>query len=213
MRSSRASSPDVSRRMPDRFLPPSSAATMRPSEVVSGSFSATLGVFWTCRGRVAQPAISSARTASSGIEPPRPDSMPHVVLRIAASYQAHFAPMQTQRHIRSFVLRAGRMPAAQGRALRDLWPSYGVDLSDDPLDLEGIFGRRAPRCLEIGFGVGEVIGSLAENNPHIDYVGIEVHRPGVGRLLLRAEQAQLRNLRIICHDAVEILRFRIQNES
>ena len=121
--------------------------------------------------------------------------------------------MQTQRHIRSFVLRAGRMTAAQERALRDLWPSYGVDLSDDPLDLEGIFGRRAPRCLEIGFGVGEVIGSLAEHNPHIDYLGLEVHRPGVGRLLLRAEQAQLRNLRVICHDAVEVLRFRIQNES
>ena len=121
--------------------------------------------------------------------------------------------MQTQRHIRSFVLRAGRMTPAQERALKDLWPSYGVDLSDDPLDLEGIFGRRAPRCLEIGFGVGEVIGSLAEHNPHIDYLGLEVHRPGVGRLLLRAEQAQLRNLRVICHDAVEVLRFRIQNES
>ena len=114
--------------------------------------------------------------------------------------------MQTQRHIRSFVLRAGRMTAAQERALRDLWPSYGVDLSDDPLDLEGIFGRRAPRCLEIGFGVGEVIGSLAENNPHIDYLGVEVHRPGVGRLLLRAAQANLRNLRVICRDAVEVLR-------
>src|ERR1700686_5303304 len=73
-------------------------------------------------------------------------------------------PMQTQRHIRSFVLRAGRMTAAQERALKDLWPSYGVDLSDDPLDLEGMFGRRAPRCLEIGFGAGEGMGSLAEKN-------------------------------------------------
>jgi tRNA (guanine-N7-)-methyltransferase len=98
------------------------------------------------------------------------------------------------------------MTPAQERALRDLWPSYGVDLSDDPLDLEAIFGRRAPRCLEIGFGVGEVIGSLAENHPHIDYVGIEVHRPGVGRLLLRAEQTRARNLRVICHDAVEVLK-------
>ena len=94
--------------------------------------------------------------------------------------------MQPQRHIRSFVLRAGRMTPAQERALTELWPSYGVDLGNDPLDLKAIFGRSAPRCLEIGFGVGEVIGSLAENNPHIDYLGVEVHRPGVGRLLLRA---------------------------
>jgi tRNA (guanine-N7-)-methyltransferase len=135
------------------------------------------------------------------------------VLRIEASYQAHFAPMQPQRHIRSFVLRAGRMTPAQERALTELWPSYGVDLRDDPLDLEAIFGRRAPRCLEIGFGVGEVIGSLAENHPHIDYVGIEVHRPGVGRLLLRAEQANVRNLRVICHDAVEVLKGKLQNDT
>ena len=121
--------------------------------------------------------------------------------------------MQTHRHIRSFVLRAGRMTPAQERALSELWPSYGVELSADPLDLEAIFGRRAPRCLEIGFGVGEVIGSLAETHPHIDYLGIEVHRPGVGRLLLRADQAKARNLRVICHDAVEVLKDMIRNES
>ena len=113
--------------------------------------------------------------------------------------------MQSQSHIRSFVLRAGRTTPAQERALSELWPSYGVDLGDGPLDLEAIFGRRAPRCLEIGFGIGEVIGSLAENHPHIDYLGIEVHRPGVGRLMLRAEQAKARNLRVVCHDAVEVL--------
>ncbi|HWX33847.1 MAG TPA: tRNA (guanosine(46)-N7)-methyltransferase TrmB [Steroidobacteraceae bacterium] len=121
--------------------------------------------------------------------------------------------MQTQRHIRSFVLRAGRMTPAQERALVELWPSYGVELGDAPLDLEAIFGRRAPRCLEIGFGVGEVIGSLAENRPHIDYLGLEVHRPGVGRLLLRAAQMNLRNLRVIAHDAVEVLKDHIQDDS
>ncbi len=121
--------------------------------------------------------------------------------------------MQTHRHIRSFVLRAGRMTPAQERALAELWPSYGVDVGDDPLDLEAIFGRRAPRCLEIGFGVGEVIGNLAETHPHIDYLGIEVHRPGVGRLLLRAAQADLRNLRIVCRDAVEVLKDGVQNDS
>jgi tRNA (guanine-N7-)-methyltransferase len=134
-------------------------------------------------------------------------------LRIRPSYQAHFASMQTQRHIRSFVLRAGRMTPAQERALTELWPAYGVDLGADALDLESIFGRNAPRCLEIGFGVGEVIGSLAETHPQIDYLGIEVHRPGVGRLLLRAAQSNARNLRVICHDAVEVLRDRIPDAS
>ena len=113
--------------------------------------------------------------------------------------------MQSQRRIRSFVLRAGRMTPAQERALSELWPAYGVDLGDGPLDLEAVFGRCAPRCLEIGFGVGEVIGSLAESHPQIDYLGVEVHRPGVGRLLLRAAQAQTRNLRVVCHDAVEVV--------
>jgi tRNA (guanine-N7-)-methyltransferase len=121
--------------------------------------------------------------------------------------------MQTRRHIRSFVLRAGRMTTAQERALFELWPSYGVDIGTEPLDLEAIFGRTAPRCLEIGFGVGEVIGSLAQTHPHIDYLGIEVHRPGVGRLLLRAAQAQMRNLRVICQDAVEVLNGRIPDGS
>jgi tRNA (guanine-N7-)-methyltransferase len=121
--------------------------------------------------------------------------------------------MQAQRHIRSFVLRAGRMTPAQERALTELWPSYGVEWGEGPLDLEAIFGRRAPRSLEIGFGVGEVIGSLAEHHPNRDYLGIEVHRPGVGRLLLRAAESKVSNLRVICHDAVEVLRDRLPNDS
>jgi tRNA (guanine-N7-)-methyltransferase len=132
---------------------------------------------------------------------------------IAASYQAHFAPMQIQRHIRSFVLRAGRTTVAQERALAELWPLYGVDLGDAELDLDCLFGRRAPRCLEIGFGVGEVIGGLAQNNPLTDYLGIEVHRAGIGRLLLHAHQNGLSNLRLICHDAVEVLKRGIRNEA
>jgi tRNA (guanine-N7-)-methyltransferase len=114
--------------------------------------------------------------------------------------------MQTQRRIRSFVLRAGRTTAAQERALRELWPTYGLDLGEAPLDLAAVFRREAPRCLEIGFGAGEVIGALAETHSHIDYLGIEVHRSGVGRLLLRAEQCALKNLRVICSDAVDVLR-------
>jgi tRNA (guanine-N7-)-methyltransferase len=114
--------------------------------------------------------------------------------------------MQTRRHIKSFVLRAGRLTVAQERALVELWPRYGVALGAAAIDLDGIFRRNAPRCLEIGFGAGEVIGQLAQSHPHIDYLGVEVHRPGVGRLLLHAEQAKLSNLRVICHDAVEVLR-------
>jgi tRNA (guanine-N7-)-methyltransferase len=114
--------------------------------------------------------------------------------------------MLTPRRIRSFVLRAGRTTAAQERALEQLWPTFGLDLQQVPLDLTRVFGREAPRCLEVGFGVGEVIGSLAEANPNIDYLGVEVHRAGVGRLLLRAEQSCLRNLRVICRDAVDVLR-------
>jgi tRNA (guanine-N7-)-methyltransferase len=116
--------------------------------------------------------------------------------------------MQTPRRIRSFVLRAGRTTAAQERALTELWPAYGID-SKAALDIGTIFGRSAPCCLEIGFGAGEVIAHLAETDSQRDYLGIEVHRSGVGRLLLRAEQGGLRNLRVICDDAVEVLRERI----
>jgi tRNA (guanine-N7-)-methyltransferase len=126
--------------------------------------------------------------------------------------------MHVQRRIRSFVLRAGRVTAAQERALAELWPAYGIDFSNGPIDLNLAFGHdsavsAAPRCLEIGFGAGEVIGALAEANSHIDYLGIEVHRSGVGRLLLHADQAELKNLRVVCHDAVEVLEGAIHDES
>jgi tRNA (guanine-N7-)-methyltransferase len=126
--------------------------------------------------------------------------------------------MYPHRRIRSFVLRAGRVTAAQERALTELWPAYGLDFTNGPIDLDVAFGRTAaraaaPRCLEIGFGAGEVIGALAEANPHIDYLGIEVHRSGVGRLLLRAAQAKLENVRVVCHDAVEVLRTAIEDDS
>ncbi len=121
--------------------------------------------------------------------------------------------MHTPRRIRSFVLRAGRVTAGQERALLELWPRYGIESGSAPLDLDEVFGRRAPRRLEIGFGVGEVIGSLALAQPDIDHLGIEVHRAGVGRLLLRAEQDGCANLRILCQDAVEVLEQRIADGS
>ncbi len=120
--------------------------------------------------------------------------------------------MHTPRRIRSFVIREGRITAAQERALTELWPVYGIE-PGGMLDLAGIFGREAPRCLEIGFGVGEVIGHLAETHPDRDYLGIEVHRSGVGRLLLRAAEASLSNLRVVCDDAVEVLQQRIADDS
>ncbi len=110
------------------------------------------------------------------------------------------------RHIRSFVQRIGRMTPAQERALTELWPIYGVDYSANTLDLDVLFERQAPRTLEIGFGDGELLTTLASRHPERDYLGIEVHSPGVGHCLLAAQTAGLTNLRVISHDAVEVLR-------
>ena len=99
------------------------------------------------------------------------------------------------RPIRRFVMRAGRQTVAQTRALEDLWPRLGVEYSPQPLSLDELFGRHAPRTLEIGFGNGEHLAALAAANPGRDYLGIEVHRPGVGHLLLLAETQKLTNVR------------------
>ncbi len=112
----------------------------------------------------------------------------------------------THRPIRSFVMRTGRMTTGQARALEDLWPRYGVEYSPALLSLDQVFGRHAPRTLEIGFGNGEHLASLAVAHPERDYFGIEVHRPGVGHLLMLAEKNGLTNLRVSTHDAVEVLR-------
>ncbi len=109
------------------------------------------------------------------------------------------------RSIRSFVIRAGRLTAAQQRALAELWPRYGLEFATAPLDLDALFGRRAPRLLEIGFGNGENLAALAQRHSDWDFIGIEVHPPGVGRLLLALEQAALANVRVSAHDAVEVL--------
>jgi tRNA (guanine-N7-)-methyltransferase len=113
--------------------------------------------------------------------------------------------VEQPRSIRSFVTRTGRITEAQQRALTELWPKYGVEYRAQPLDLDALFGRRAPRVVEIGFGNGENLAACATAHPERDYLGLEVHRPGVGRLMLAAENAQLTNLRIVCHDAVEVL--------
>jgi len=117
------------------------------------------------------------------------------------------------RGVRSFVLRAGRLTVAQERALTDLWPAYGIDYSAEPLDLDSVFGRKADRMLEIGFGSGDALAAYAAAHPDIDCLGVEVHRSGVGHLLLRAHNEGLRNLRVICHDAVEVLEHQLSPDS
>ena len=113
------------------------------------------------------------------------------------------------RPIRSFVMRAGRMTSGQARALEDLWPKYGVEYSAAPLSLDTLFGRHAPRTLEIGFGNGEHLAALAAAHPERDYFGVEVHRPGVGHLFMLTDTARLTNVRVSTHDAVEVLRDQI----
>jgi tRNA (guanine-N7-)-methyltransferase len=109
------------------------------------------------------------------------------------------------RPIRSFVTRAGRITPGQQRALEELWPNYGIEFSETPLELAGLFGRRAPVTLEIGFGNGDNLAQLARSHAERDFLGVEVHRAGVGRLLLALANEALGNVRIVCHDAVEVL--------
>ena len=114
--------------------------------------------------------------------------------------------MQEQRRpIRSFVLRQGRVTNAQRRACEELLNVYGVPFAPAPLDLDRLFGRAAPQILEIGFGMGETTAAIAREHPEHDYLGIEVHTPGVGSLLKRIADLHLENVRIVQHDAVEVL--------
>jgi len=109
------------------------------------------------------------------------------------------------RAVRSFVTRAGRITPAQQRALVELWPKYGLEFSPQPLQLRALYARSARCTIEIGFGNGDNLLRLAGAHPERDFLGIEVHRAGIGRLLLALEAQQLRNVRIVCHDAVEVL--------
>ncbi len=113
------------------------------------------------------------------------------------------------RTIRSFVRRAGRITPSQQRALDELWPDYGVQYIDSPLDFAHLFGRTAPIIVEIGFGNGESLVDQAAANPDCDFLGIEVHEPGVGHCLLKADDADIHNLKIVAHDAVEVLKNQI----
>ena len=112
----------------------------------------------------------------------------------------------SKRHIRSYVLRQGRVSPAQQRAVETLLPRFGIPYAAQPLDLDQAFGRDAPKILEIGFGMGESTASIALAHPENDYLALEVHTPGVGNLLKLIDAQQITNIRIIRHDAVEVLR-------
>ncbi len=111
-----------------------------------------------------------------------------------------------RRRIRSYVLRAGRMTPGQQRAFEQNWERWGLQHGDGLLDFDTTFGRAGPRVLEIGFGMGHSLVAMAAAAPATNFVGIEVHRPGVGKLLHSMAEQDVDNIRTYCHDAVEILR-------
>lgn len=123
------------------------------------------------------------------------------------------APLGARRTVRSFVLRAGRMGPGQARALAELGPRFLLPYRDEELDLDAVFGRSGPKILEVGFGMGETTARIAAENPHIDYLGIEVHTPGVGALLKRIGELNLTNLRLVQHDALAVIRHMLGEES
>lgn len=117
------------------------------------------------------------------------------------------------RTVRSFIRRAGRMTGSQERALSELWPRYGIEFSESILDFDAIFGRHANRVLEIGFGNGDTFVQAAAINPDVDFIGIEVHEPGIGHCLIMARKAGVSNVRVIAHDAVEVLQHQVPEAS
>jgi len=118
-----------------------------------------------------------------------------------------------RRKIRSFVLREGRITPAQRRAFEQHWPRFGIEYTGEPRDLDALFGRHAPRVLEIGFGNGEALARASEHDPARDHLGIEVHRPGIGRLMNALATRDARNVRLWNHDAVEVLENEIPPDS
>jgi tRNA (guanine-N7-)-methyltransferase len=124
-----------------------------------------------------------------------------------------FTEVPGQRQVRSFVLRQGRLTQGQERALEDQWPRFGLDYASAVRDFDAAFGRSAPLVLEIGFGNGEQLLFAAQNEPEKNLVGLEVHAPGVGRLLQGAAELGVTNLKAYCHDAVEVLHHEVADAS
>jgi tRNA (guanine-N7-)-methyltransferase len=112
----------------------------------------------------------------------------------------------SRRPIRSYVLRTGRMTPGQQRAFDEYWDRWGLEATGGTLDFDRVFGRGGPRVLEIGFGMGQSLVAMAAAAPETNFIGIEVHRPGVGKLLHSMQEQEVDNIRVYCHDAVEVLR-------
>ncbi|MEZ7688282.1 tRNA (guanosine(46)-N7)-methyltransferase TrmB [Neisseria sp. 20925_1_37] len=122
-------------------------------------------------------------------------------------------PEEHKRSIRSFVLRQGHMTAAQQRAIDTMWPQFGVDFQEAPLDLNRTFGRDNPKVLEIGFGMGVATVEIAKRLPDTDFLAIDVHGPGVGNILKLIEEEHISNIRVMRHDAVEVVEKMLEDDS
>ncbi|WP_113632066.1 tRNA (guanosine(46)-N7)-methyltransferase TrmB [Pectobacterium peruviense] len=121
---------------------------------------------------------------------------------ISPEFDENGRPM---RRIRSFVRRQGRLTNGQQLALDNYWPVMGVEYQTDQVDFNALFGRDAPVVLEIGFGMGASLVTMAAQHPEQNFLGIEVHLPGIGACLASAQDAEISNLRVMCHDAIEVL--------
>ncbi len=122
-------------------------------------------------------------------------------------------PEIIRRTIKSFILRQGRLTHGQQRALDEQWPVFGIDYQPEPIDFTALFGNEQPVTLEIGFGNGESLLQMAAENPDQNFIGIEVHRPGVGHLLHLIHEQGIQNLRVMNYDAIDILQNQIPEHS
>ncbi len=152
-------------------------------------------------------------TSSDATPPDTPRAPPGAPGGTASAAAAPAAAGPAARHIRSFAMRRGHVTAAQQRAYDELAPALRIAYGEALLDPAAIFGRRAPLVLEIGFGMGETTARIAAEHPEVDFLGVEVFMAGIGALARRVHDAGLRNLRIIEHDAVEVVRTMIAPES
>lgn len=121
--------------------------------------------------------------------------------------------LPSHRPIRSYVLRQGRFSPAQQRAREELLPRFGIGFARAPIDFDATFGRSAPRILEIGFGMGETTAAIADAMPNHDFLAVDVHAPGVGSLLKKIDERGSSNIRIVQHDAVEVVAAMIPHAS
>lgn len=129
------------------------------------------------------------------------------------SSQISESVIEYPRNIRSFVLRQGHMTAAQQKAIDQLWPKFGLDYQNEIIDLNQIFPQETPKILEIGFGMGVATAEIAQTRPEHSFLAIDVHSPGVGNLLKLIDEQKLSNLRVMRHDAVEVIEHMLSEQS